>query len=120
MEENQLYEKFGKIDIAIERLVGLSSDLSKMLAVHQQQLAQQEKQTDLLVFKLEQRRDAVDEKFDSVLETIKREDSSIVKKVDDVVEVIKKIEYKIWFATGATASISAFIAWILHILTALH
>ena len=74
-------QRFDKIEEAISRLSNVASDVSRMLAVHEQKIHQQEKMSDTISSQLEKRRDEVDRKFDLVYETIKAGDESIKQEI---------------------------------------
>jgi len=73
--------RFNKIDDAIQRLAAVSSDLSKMLAVHEQRLTQQEKSSDNIVMLLEKRREDLELKLKEVYETMREEDGAILDEI---------------------------------------
>lgn len=73
--------RFSKIDDAIQRLASVSADLSKMLAVHEQRLTQQEKSTDHIALMLEKRREDLDSKLKEVYETMREEDGAILDEI---------------------------------------
>lgn len=73
-----------RIEIAITRLTDISSDLNKMLAVHEQRLAQQEKNMDSIESVLERRREESDIKLKDVYETMRNEDSKILNELNDM------------------------------------
>ena len=73
--------RFSKIDDAIQRLASVSADLSKMLAVQDQRLSQQEKSTDQISFLLERRREDLEGKLKDVYETMRKEDGAILEEI---------------------------------------
>jgi hypothetical protein len=73
--------RFSKIDDAIQRLAAVSADLSRMLAVHEQRITQQEKSTDQITFLLEKRREDLESKLREVYETMKEEDGAILEEI---------------------------------------
>lgn len=73
--------RFSKIDDAIQRLAAVSADLSKMLAVHELRLSQQEKSTDQISFILEKRREDLEAKLKEVYVTMKEEDGAILEEI---------------------------------------
>jgi hypothetical protein len=73
--------RFSKIDDAIQRLAAVSADLSKMLAVHEHRLTQQEKSTDQISFLIEKRREDLESKLKEVYETMKDEDGAILEEI---------------------------------------
>jgi chromosome segregation ATPase len=86
--------RFAKIDDAIQRLASVANDLSKILAVHEQRIIQQEKTSDNITEILEKRREELDEKLKIVYITIKDE----LKPIKEKISVVEKM---IWIATGA-------------------
>lgn len=73
--------RFSKIDDAIQRLAAVSADLSKMLAVHEQRISQQEKSTDHIALMLEKRREDLESKLKEVYETMRDEDGAILEEI---------------------------------------
>lgn len=73
--------RFSKIDDAIQRLAAVSADLSKMLAVHEHRLTQQEKSTDHISYLIEKRREDLEYKLKEVYETMKEEDGAILEEI---------------------------------------
>lgn len=73
--------RFSKIDDAIQRLAVVSADLSKMLAVHELRLTQQEKNTDQITFLMEKRREDLESKLKEVYDTMKEEDRAILDEI---------------------------------------
>jgi ABC-type phosphate transport system auxiliary subunit len=115
-------QRFDKIEDVIARLSNVASDLSRMLAVHDQRLQQQEKMSDTIGAQLEKRKDEVDKKFDLVYETIKSGDESIKqeikkivdardKQIDGANEKISRLEKWQWMVMGG----SAVIGYLIHL-----
>lgn len=115
-------QRFDKIEEAISKLSSVASDMSRMLAVHDQRLQQQEKMSDTIGAQLEKRKDEVDKKFDLVYETIKSGDESIKqeikkivdardKQIDGANEKISKLEKWQWMVMGG----SAVIGYLIHL-----
>ena len=71
-----------RIEDAIERLTSISSDLSKMIAVHEQRLTQHEKQVTTLEEVVEKRREEAEIKLRDVYDTIRNEDKSILEEIN--------------------------------------
>ncbi len=82
--------RFSKLDDAIQKMATVLSDLSKMLAVQDQRITQQEKTTDRLTALIEKRDDLQERKFSDVYETIEREDDNLLQKIND--ELVKNRE----------------------------
>jgi len=90
MSTPELEGRFSKIDEAIQRLAIVSADLSKMLAVQEHRLSQQEKNTDNITTMMERRRDDLDLKLKEVYHTMHDEDSVAVEEIKKL-----RIEQKI-------------------------
>ena len=70
-----------KIEDAITKLTEISSDLNKMIAVHELRLTQQEKSMDTLEDMLERRREEADNKLKTVYETMRSEDRMVIAEI---------------------------------------
>jgi len=77
-----------KIDNAIEKLSEVNSNVTKMLAVHEQRITKQEETDSLLFTKIDKLRDKVDRDYDSI------------------VSRVQNIEKRVWMAIGAIACIT--------------
>ena len=113
--------RFSKIDDAIQRLAQVSADLSKVMAVQEQRLVQQEKGADLLTKLVENRRLEVEDKIDDVYNSFRTEDRQILEEIrkmreastkqhDDQNAKINKIERLIWMVSGGAAVIGYLIS----------
>ena len=123
--------RFNKIDDAIQRLAVVAADLSRMLAVHEQRLTQQEKASDNVMEMVEKRRVEYDEKISDVYKTMRAEDNTILaeikksredsssqhKKLD---EKIANIEKMIWMACGGRTVIGFLISLAVNYLKVAH
>mgnify|MGYP003327797753 CR=1 FL=1 len=77
-----------KIDNAIEKLSEVNSNVSKMLAVHEERITKQEETDTILFTKIDKLRDKVDRDYDSV------------------VSRVQIIEKRVWMAIGAIACLT--------------
>ena len=77
-----------KIDNAIEKLSEVNSNVSKMLAVHEERITKQEETDNILFAKIDKLRDKVDRDYDIV------------------VSRVQVIEKRVWMAIGALACIT--------------
>ena len=77
-----------KIDDAIEKMSEVNSNVSRMLAVHEQRITKQEGVDNLLFTKIDKLRDKVDRDYDAL------------------VTRIQTIEKRVWMAIGAIACIT--------------
>ena len=123
--------RFNKIDDAIQRLAVVAADLSRMLAVQEQRLTQQEKASDNVMEMVEKRRVEYDEKISDVYKTMREEDNTILaeikksredsssqhKKLD---EKIANIEKMIWMACGGGTVIGFLISLAVNYLKVAH
>jgi len=77
-----------RIDNAIEKLSEVNSNVSKMLAVHEERITKQEETDSILFAKIDKLRDKVDRDYDSI------------------VSRVQTIEKRVWMAIGAIACIT--------------
>ena len=77
-----------KIDDAIEKLSEVNSNVTKMLAVHEQRISKQEETDSVLFTKIDKLRDKVDRDYDAL------------------VSRVQTIEKRVWMAIGAIACIT--------------
>jgi cell division protein FtsB len=77
-----------KIDDAIEKLSEVNSNVTKMLAVHEQRISKQEETDTVLFAKIDKLRDKVDRDYDAL------------------VSKVQTIEKRVWMAIGAIACIT--------------
>ncbi len=80
-----------KIDNAIEKISEVNSNVTKMLAVHEQRISKQEEYDDIIFNKLDKIRD----KFD--------------KDYGDILIRVQIIEKRVWMAIGAIACVTFII-----------
>ena len=77
-----------KIDNAIEKLSEVNSNVSKMLAVHEERITKQEESDGILFTKIDKLRDKVDSDYDII------------------VSRVSLIEKRVWMAIGAIACLT--------------
>ena len=77
-----------KIDDAIEKLSEVNTNVTKMLAVHEQRITKQEEADSVLFAKIDKLRDKTDRDYDAL------------------VSRVQTIEKRVWMAIGALACIS--------------
>ena len=111
-----------KLEDAIAKLTEISSDLNKMVAVHELRLTNQEKITDSIEIILEKRRDEFERRMKDVYETIKEEDKSILEEIQKsrqessdnqkkLSDKINDIEKRLGIYTGIISFIAFIIAY---------
>ena len=77
-----------RIDNAIEKLSEVNSNVSKMLAVHEERITKQEEIDSILFAKIDKLRDKVDRDYDSI------------------VSRVQAVEKRVWMAIGAIACLT--------------
>jgi hypothetical protein len=77
-----------KIDNAIEKLSEVNTNVSKMLAVHEERITKQEESDSILFAKIDKLRDKVDSDYDII------------------VSRVSLIEKRVWMAIGAIACLT--------------
>ena len=77
-----------KIDDAIEKMSEVNSNVTKMLAVHEQRITKQEESDNILYTKIDKLRDKVDRDYDAL------------------VSRVQTIEKRVWMAIGAIACVT--------------
>lgn len=106
-DDNLLEKRQMKIEDAIAKLTEISSDLNKMIAVHELRITQQEKMTDSLEIILEKRRDEFEARIKEVYETIEKEDKNILSEIHNSYEKLSKkitdMERMMWLYLGGMA-----------------
>lgn len=111
-----------KLEVAIERLTEISADLSKMVAVHEHRITQQEKTADFLSDTIEKRREEFDEKLKDAYDTMRAQDNEILNQIVDLkkenTEQFKKLSEKIgqmeryiWTAIGGGIALSWLLSY---------
>jgi len=110
--------RFSKIDDAIQRLAVVASDLSKMLAVHEQRIANQEKTSDGILNSIEKRREEIDNRLRDVYTTIRDEIHELkeasTKQHDVQNNKISKLEKMVWTASGGAIVVGWIVSWFLN------
>jgi SMC interacting uncharacterized protein involved in chromosome segregation len=73
-----------RIEAAIEKLTTVSMELKAMLAVHEQRLTKQEKESDELHDVVEKRREELDGKLKDVYDTMREQDKGILDEISNL------------------------------------
>jgi len=114
-----------KINSLLEQLVAISTDLKAMLAVHDERLNKQEKQTENLGTTVEKRREELDTKLKDVYDTMREQDNNIFAEISklrqesteahkDLNNRISQLEKYIWVAIGGGIVLTWAITMILN------
>jgi hypothetical protein len=101
VEDSFLEKRQSKIEDAITKLTEISSDLNKMIAVHELRLTHQEKITDSLEIILEKRRDEYESREGKIYEHVDQSFEKLSKKITD-------LEKMMWIYGGGFA-LAAFV-----------
>lgn len=70
-----------RLESAIEKLTIISMDLKSMLAVHDQRIQYQEKETLAIVNTIEKRREELNTQIKDVYDTMRDQDNNILKEI---------------------------------------
>lgn len=100
-----------RLEEVADRLTSISSDLSKMIAVHEQRIIQQERQLYNVESLTEKRREEYDEKLGIVfkkIDTLRQETS---EQFESLTEKINDMEKQLWRYAGAFAVIGFILAY---------
>jgi chromosome segregation ATPase len=114
--------RIDRIEHAIEKLTDISSDLNKMIAVHDQRLMHNEKTVSNIEEILEKRREEAEIKLKDVYDTIRSEDRNIILEITNLkaeaAAQYEKISHKIsdmqkfiWTYTGALTIIAFLLSY---------
>ena len=80
-----------RLDDAIEKISEVNSNVSKILAVHEQRISKQEETDNILFTKIDKLRDKIDLDYNGMLSRI------------------QQIEKRVWIALGAVSALTFFI-----------
>lgn len=116
-----------RIEAAIEKLTSVSADLKAMLAVHEQRITQQEKETSSLDLKFEKRRELMDGKLNDVYNTMRDQDNGILAEIsklraesteqhNSLSSKINQLEKFIWMAIGGGMVVTWALTNLVHFL----
>lgn len=100
-----------RLEEVADRLTSISADLSKMIAVHEQRLNQQERQLNNVELMSERRREQYDEKLVIVFKKIDnlREESAL--QYESLTDKIVDVEKQFWRLGGGFAVIAFILAY---------
>lgn len=112
-----------KIEDVLERITGICNDLNKIMAVHEQRISQQEKDSNILFTSMEKRREELDKKLNNVYESMNEQEEKIFDEITkfrqemqkqnhELNEKISKLEKFNWMAIGGGIALSWVITYI--------
>jgi hypothetical protein len=116
-----------RIETAIEKLTVVSADLKAMLAVHEQRISQQEKDSDELHNVVEKRREELDNKLKDVYDTMRQQDNIVCEEIKKLriesteqhnilSDKINQLEKFIWMAIGGGMVMTWLLTNLVHFL----
>jgi hypothetical protein len=114
-----------RIDSIIDKLTEVSTDLKSMLAVHEERINRQEKETDDIHLIMEKRRVEVDSKIDDMYGVMHKKDDKLFEEIKHIREdntsqhkemsqKIANMEKFIWMAIGGGITVSWLITFALN------
>jgi len=114
-----------RIDSIIDKLTEVSTDLKSMIAVHEERINRQEKETDDLHAIMEKRRIEFDTKIDDIYNNMHKKDDKLIEEIKhirddntsqhkDMSQKIANMEKFIWMAIGGGITVSWLITFSLN------
>lgn len=100
-----------RLEEVADRLTSISADLSKMIAVHEQRLNQQERQLNNVEVLTERRREEYDEKLGIVFKKIDTLREETTAQYESLSEKIVEMEKQFWRLGGAFAVLAFILAY---------
>jgi hypothetical protein len=116
-------DQSNRIERAIEQLTAISIDLKAMLAVHEERLNKQEKNSDDLYSTVEKRREELDVKLKDVYDTMRTQDNGILEEISKLRKEsteqhnvlsnkINQLEKYIWVAIGGGMTVICILSYV--------
>ena len=103
-----------KLDITIEKLTDVSSNVSRLLAVHETRLENQEKAGSQLANLIEKNKEQIDAElkviYDRIADTKKTLRTEIDDRHDEVMKELKTIQKWMWLVSGGGAVVGFILA----------
>jgi SpoVK/Ycf46/Vps4 family AAA+-type ATPase len=112
-----------RIEDSINKLTEIANDLNKIIAVHDQRLLQQEKDSEVLFKMIESRRKEHEDKIQEVYNTIESTEEKVLKEIKTVRDETRnhfsalnqkmvQVEKYMWMAIGGGIAASWLISFI--------
>lgn len=109
-----------RIESAIEKLTTISNELKTIIAVHEQRIGQQEKETIDIHQTIEKRREELNIQLKDVYDTMRDEDSKIIQEIIEMrkeateqhktlTDKISQLEKYVWMSVGGFTIITFLI-----------
>ena len=120
-----------RLEDAIERLTKISSDLSTMVAVQEQRVTQQEKDSNILFNMVEKQKEELDVKLNEVYKNMNEQEKNIFEEISKfrqdtaqqytkLNERISQLEKYIWMAIGGGIVASWAISYLMKYFNLIH
>jgi chromosome segregation ATPase len=102
---------FDRLDMSIEKLTELSSNVSRLLAVHEEKFDNQQKVNSYFTNILEQRRTEMDNKLEDIWDELKDIRDEQRKQHQEINDKLSKFERFIWMAGGGGVVIGLILSY---------
>lgn len=103
-----------KLDLTIEKLTDVSSNVSRLLAVHETRLENQERAGSHLAKTLEKNKEQIDTELQKIYDRISDTKKDLRKEIDDrheeVMKELKTIQRWMWLVSGGGAAVGFILA----------
>jgi anion-transporting ArsA/GET3 family ATPase len=120
---SDLEKRQDRIEDSISKLTEIANDLNKIIAVHDQRLLQQEKDSEVLFKMVETRRKEQEDKLQEVYDTIDDKEEKVLKEIKNVRDETRthftalnqkmaQVEKYIWMAVGGGIAASWLISFL--------
>jgi len=126
-----LEKRQNRLEDAIERLTKISGDLSTMIAVQEQRITQQEKDSNILFNMAEKQKDEIETKLSEVYKNMNEQEKNIFEEISKfrqdtaqqytkLNERISQLEKYIWMAIGGSIVASWAISYLVKYFNLIH
>ena len=120
---SDLEKRQDRIEDSINKLTEIANDLNKIIAVHDQRLLQQEKDSEVLFKMVESRRKEQEDKLQEVYDTIDDKEEKVLQEIKNVSDETRthftalnqkmaQVEKYMWMAVGGGIAASWLISFL--------
>lgn len=120
---SDLEKRQDRIEDSISKLTEIANDLNKIIAVHDQRLLQQEKDSEVLFKMVEARRKEQEDKLQEVYDTIEDKEEKVLREIKNVRDETRshftalnqkmaQVEKYMWMAVGGGIAASWLISFL--------
>ena len=100
-----------RLETAVDKLTSISADFSRLIAVHEQRIEQQEHDLDAMNNVSERRRIEIDAKFDALVEKMEVLRNENTSQCVEIIRKMGEMEKILWRYGGAAAVIAFVLAY---------